>query len=161
MFIRYFAQTDDTDLGKLASLYCDALIATGIPVRLCPTRVAELQLDSAGRCSSIWARHRGLLTTPMVGYFANVVCGTSADWAKFWTASATNVMLIAQRVTADAARIALLQEIRKYDRVFVPNFEIAEDVDKISGVIPSILRIDSLRTPAMIASLKRAVEISA
>lgn len=137
MFIRYFARTDESDVGRAAADYCDALVATGIPVRLVSTKLAELQLDGRGRTSSIWDRHRGLLTTPMAGDYANVVCGDPADWMRFYTGGVKNVLLFCEhnlkRATPELAAAA-----SRYT-ICVPNEELATALEPFIARRPDVV----------------------
>jgi hypothetical protein len=140
VFIRYFARTDETPLGRAAEAYCDALVATGAPVRLVPTRVAELQLDRRGRSSSVWDRHRDLLITPMTGIYANVVCGEPADWGRFHTPSVINALLITEQNLEHAtAQIELLGAVALYGLAYVSSSELANTVERMTGYRPIVV----------------------
>lgn len=144
VFIRYFARTDDSDLGRDAAAYCDALVATGAPVRVVSTRVAELQFDRRGRSSSVWDRHRDLLITPMVGNYANVVCGDPADWARFHTPSVINALLITSH-NLDPVRdplapsVDLVGAIALYGLAYVASSELANVVERITAYRPIVV----------------------
>lgn len=140
MFIRYFARTDDSDLGRAAADFCDALVATGAPVRLVSTRVAELQLDRRGRSSSVWDRHRDLLITPMDDRFVNVVCGEPADWARFHTPSVTNALLFTeQNLHPDVSQPELMGAIALYGLAYVATSEMANIVERVTGYRPIVV----------------------
>jgi hypothetical protein len=142
VFIRYFARTDDSDLGRDAAAYCDALVATGTPVRLVPTRAAELQLDTRGRSSSIWSRHRDLLVTPMDGRYVNYVCGELADWGRFHTADVINALLIAdENLEPKNSQLELIDAVAKYDVVYAPSTELADVVERVTGLRPIVVPI--------------------
>lgn len=140
MFIRYFARTDDSDLGRAAAAYCDALVATGVPVRLVSTRVAELQLDRRGRSSSIWDRHRDLLITPMDARFVNVVCGEPADWERFHTPSVTNAILFAeQNLAPEVPQTELMRAVALYGLAYVASSELANIVERVTCYRPIVV----------------------
>lgn len=146
MFIRYFARTDESAAGRAAVAFCDVLVATGIPVRLVSTRVAELQLDFQGRSKSIWDRHRQLLITLMNGKFVNVVCGDPNDWVKFHTPGATNVLLLTREnlAPAGATQPELLEAVRLYD-VFVSDDTVADIAERVTGHRPRLATALELR----------------
>jgi len=139
VFIRYFARTDDSDLGRSAAAYCDALVATGAPVRVVSTRVAELQLDKRGRSSSVWDRHRDLLITPMDGSYANVVCGDAADWARFHTANVTNALLLTSQNAEAASEAELVGAVALFGLAYVPSSELANAVERITAYRPIVV----------------------
>jgi hypothetical protein len=146
VFIRYFARTDDSDLGRAAAAYCDALVATGAPVRVVSARVAELQLDKRGRSSSAWDRHRDLLITPMNGDYVNVVCGEPADWARFHTANVTNALLLTEQ-NLDPVKdplgptldLVLVGAIALYGLAYAPSSELANAVERITAYRPIVV----------------------
>jgi hypothetical protein len=141
VFIRYFARTDGTDLGRAAAAFCDALVATGIPVRLVSTRVAELQLDRHGRSDSAWDRHRGLLITPMDGSkYANVVCGEPNDWTRFHTpSSVANAVLFTKQNLASASESELIGAVALYGLAYVPSSELANVVERVTAYRPIVV----------------------
>ena len=140
MFIRYFARTDETDLGRVAAAYCEALVASGIPVRLVSTRVAELQLDRRGRSSSLWDKHRDLLLTPMKGAYANVVCGEPADWTRFHTTGIRNILLLAEsNLEPEVTQLALMDAVERFDLVLAPTGAIATVVERVTGLRPPVV----------------------
>lgn len=73
MWIRYFAATDDSDVGgtALAFLKC-----------LCRCAAVRLVSTSQGM-SRAWSHFAALTMTPMHGRFVNVVCTTPDRWT--WT----------------------------------------------------------------------------
>lgn len=143
MFIRYFARTDETALGLVAAKYCDALVGTGIPVRLVSTRVAELQLDARGRYRGAWDRHRGLLVTPMDAAFVNVVCGEPGDWKRFYTAGAKNVLLLTdQNVWYGATQPELEDAVASYNHVYATSAQLATAAETISALRPIVVDLD-------------------
>jgi hypothetical protein len=141
VFIRYFARTDDSDLGRAAAAYCEALVATGVPVRLVSTRVAELQLDRRGRCASPWDRHRDLLITPMDGAYANVVCSEPADWARFHTPGVINALLLTEQNLELKVPFAgsLEESIALYGLAYVPSSELANVVERATAYRPIVV----------------------
>jgi len=142
VFIRYFARTDDSELGRAAAAYCDALVDTGTPVRLVSTHVAELQVDSRGRSSSGWDRHRALLTTSMDGGFVNVVCGDLVDWGRFHTPSVTNALLLAgANFEPRAPQTDLLEVVALYDVIYAPSAELASIVERATGLRPIVVPV--------------------
>jgi hypothetical protein len=144
VFIRYFARTDESDLGRTAALYCDALVRSGLLVRLVSTRVAELQLDGRGRSTSLWDRHRVLLTTPMAGDYVNVVCGELADWTRFHTTGVKNVLLIAaQNLEPKNSQPELMNAIERYEAVYAPSDALADVVERVTGLRPITIPIGS------------------
>lgn len=132
MFLRYFACTDESPLGYTAAKYCDALVDTGLPVRLVPTRVAELQ-QGPQESPSLWERHRGLLVTPMDGKFINLVCAEVADWARCYTLGVTNALLLSAFNFGDSMSSEL---IVKYEFVYSPSRFVCGLTDKLTGVVP-------------------------
>ena len=157
MYIRYFARTDETGLGRAAAAYCDVLVATGIPVRLVSTRVAELQVDRRGRSSSVWDRHRDLLVTPMNGGFVNVVCGEPPDWTRFHTTGATNALLIAgSNLLPEVPQPVLMEAATLYRLVFAQSEEVADIMERVTGYRPFVATVDELKK-AFAASQAAAV----
>jgi hypothetical protein len=144
VYIRYFAHTDDSDLGLVAAAYCDALVATGAPVRVVSTRVAELQFDKRGRSSSAWDRHRDLLITPMTGDYVNVVCGNPTDWARFHTRGVTNALLFASQnmdMVNDSMGVALdlTGAVALYGLAYAPSSEVAGIVERVTAYRPIVV----------------------
>jgi len=140
VYIRYFARTDDSDLGRAAAAYCDALVATGAPIRLVSTRVAELQPDRNGRVTSLWDRHRNLLITPMDGDYANVVCGEPADWPRFHTVNVTNALLLTdQNLAHEVSQPMLTDAIALYGLAYVPSSALANIVERVTGYRPIVV----------------------
>lgn len=140
MFIRYFAHVDDSSIGKVGAEYCDALVATGIPVRLVSICLAQLQHDRRGRCSSAWDRHRALLATPMDGDFVNVVCGELADWNRLYTSSRTNVLFVAdQNFDPRNSQSGIVEAMAKYDSIFASSAELATVVERVTCRRPIVL----------------------
>jgi len=155
VFIRYFARTDESDLGREAAAYCDALVDTGTPVRLVSARVAELQLDSRGRSQSVWARHRDLLTTPMTGGYVNVVCGELADWTRFHTPSVMNALLITdQNLEPRNPQLDLIDAVARYDAIYVPSKGLAAVVERVTGLRPIVVAIGTPEARDAFLSLK-------
>jgi hypothetical protein len=74
-FIRYFAQTDDGPLGKLALEYLRSML------RVAPVRLVSI----SGGLSGAWHRFENLLMTPMAGDYVNAVCVYPEKWV--WTTS--------------------------------------------------------------------------
>lgn len=140
MFIRYFARTDETELGRSALAYCGHLVATGIPVRLVPTRAAELQVDAHCRGGGSWGKYRDLLLTPMDGKYINAVCGEPIDWLKFYTPSAhRNVLMLAASSIARAVpRPTLMAAAEKYDAIYALTAELADVVERVTDRRPHI-----------------------
>lgn len=147
MYIRYFARTDESGLGRAAAAFCDVLVATGIPVRLVSTRVAELQVDKHGNSLSVWDRHRQLLITPMDGRFVNVVCGDPNDWVRFHTPGATNVLLLTGSNLApeSATQPELMAAVKLYLATFVVDETIADIVERVTGHRPQLASSAELR----------------
>lgn len=144
MFIRYFARTDDGDIGQAAAAYCDALVATGAPVRVVSTRLAELQYDKRGRCASAWDRHRDLLITPMAGDYVNVVCGDVADWRRFHTSGVINALLLTANNLAQISdpmgpAMTLLAAIVLYGLAYAPTSEVAAAVERATAYRPIVV----------------------
>jgi hypothetical protein len=144
VFIRYFARTDDSELGQVAAAYCDALVATGAPVRLVSTRVAELQPDRHGRVTSIWDRHRDLLITPMDGSYVNVVCGTPSDWARFHTRGVTNALLFAPQNLEEVndpmgVALDLAGAVALYGLAYATSSEVASIVERATAYRPIVV----------------------
>lgn len=144
MFIRYFARTDDGDIGQAAAAYCDALVATGAPVRVVSTRLAELQYDKRGRCASAWDRHRDLLITPMAGDYVNVVCGDVADWRRFHTSGVINALLLTANNLAQigdpmGSAMTLPAAIELYGLAYAPTSEVAAAVERATAYRPIVV----------------------
>lgn len=139
MFLRYFARTDDSELGRTAAAYCDLLVKTGLPVRLVSTRVAELQVDSRGRGGGVWDRYRSLLITPMVGAYANVVCGEPWDWARFHTPGISNALLFAdQNLEPAVPQTVLMAAVEQFDKTFALTDQLADVVERVTGRRPQV-----------------------
>ncbi len=146
MYIRYFARTDESSLGRAAAAYCAVLRNTGLPVRLCSTRVAELQLDRAGKSTSVWDKHRDLLITPMNGSFVNVICGEPADWLRFHTPSVPNALLLAgANVAPEVPQPLLMEALTLYRYVFVQSSELAEIMHRVTGYQPLVADPGTIR----------------
>lgn len=156
MFIRYFARTDESGLGRAAAAYCDALVETKLPVRLVSTRVAEIQLDRQGRSSSVWDRHRQLLVTPMDGGFVNVVCGEPADWLRFHTPAVTNALLLAgENLGAMVPQTTLMEAVTLYRLIFVQSEDVADIMQRVTGFRPSIATPSELRAALAVSGIPR------
>jgi hypothetical protein len=140
VFIRYFARTDESELGRAAVSYCDHLVATGLPVRLVSTKVAELQLDSRGRGGGIWGRYRDLLITPMEGGYINAVCGEPGDWGKLHTPGAhRNVLLLADpNLMASVPQSVLMAAVDQYDAVYALTRRLADVIVRVTGKEPHV-----------------------
>lgn len=69
-FIRYFADTSDTPLGRAALEYCKSLC------RIAPVRVVSL----SGGFYGPWLRYTELGFTPMDGTYVNAVCCHPSKW---------------------------------------------------------------------------------
>lgn len=74
-FIRYFAQTDESELGKAALEYGKSML------RIAPLRIVSL----SGGLIGAWRRYDNLLLTPMAGTYVNAVCTSPDRWV--WTSS--------------------------------------------------------------------------
>ena len=139
MFLRYFARTDDSELGRAAASYCELLVATGIPVRLVPTRVAELQLDSRGHGGGAWDRFRSLLITPMVGKYVNLVCGEPWDWGRFHTPGVRNILLFADpNLEPSVPQPVLMAAVQQFDSAFALTDQLADVVERVTGRRPHV-----------------------
>lgn len=143
MSIRYFARTDNTPIGRAAALFCDALVATGKPVRLLSTYVAELQVDAQGRSGSVWAKHRQLLITPMEGLYVNAVCGDVSDWSKFYTSGVTNALLVARPNldTFATAPAAVKAAAERYELVYASSAEVATEFEAHTALRPIVVPV--------------------
>ena len=140
MFIRYFARVDESDLGRAAAVYCDALVATGIPVRLISTCLAQLQIDARGRCSSVWDRHRNLLATPLDSEYVNVVCSDAQDWVRFRTIDVMNVLLVAEpNLIGAVPQLDLIEAVGKYEAICATSSALADAIERITGKRPFTL----------------------
>lgn len=158
MFIRYFARTDETDLGRVAAMYCDALVATGTPVRLVSTRVAELQLDGRGRSHSQWSRHRALLTTPMDGDYVNVVCSEVADWPRYVTAGVSNALLITEtNLEPRNKQPDLIDGVKSYDLIYATSVELAQVFERVTGRRAIVVPIGHDQAGVAFAHLKLSI----
>jgi hypothetical protein len=114
LYIRLFAHLDNSKLGALGIDFCDSLVSTGIPVRLVPARIAELQPNRLGGSVNQWDRHRNLLITPMNGDFVNCVCGTYEEWGRFYTSCVPNFLLIDPGTDHGCAENITTEQIEKY-----------------------------------------------
>jgi len=151
VFIRYFACTDNVDeseLSRAALVYCDQLVATGMPVRLVSTRVAELQFDMRKRAGDRrgWGRHRNLLVTPMEGACINVVCGEPLDWSRFHTPGAhRNVLLLANPNLAESIpQSVIMAAVAQYSETYVPDGELADVVFRVTNHRPFVASSDMM-----------------
>lgn len=82
MFIRYYAQTDDSSVGHVAFEYLKGLLRIG-PVRLFSSPTAAM----TGR----WKACMPLLATAMTGSFVNVVCCSPDRWTWMQSAAMPNL----------------------------------------------------------------------
>lgn len=69
-YLRYFATTDDTELGRMGLEYLKSMLRVG-PVRV---------LSMSGGMFGPWAPYAQLLGTPVSYPFVNVVCAEPARW---------------------------------------------------------------------------------
>lgn len=69
-FIRYFAHTDNSELGKIALEYLRSM------VRIAPVRVVSM----SGGLVGAWDRLESMLLTPMTGSYVNAVCCHPSRW---------------------------------------------------------------------------------
>lgn len=74
-FIRYFATTDDSVIGRVALEYCKSLL------RIAPVRV----ISKSGGLEGPWRKFEQLIMTPMAGACVSCVCTPPAQW--IWEAS--------------------------------------------------------------------------
>ena len=143
-FVRYFALTDDSPVGRVAFEYMRGLLRIG------PVRVASMGPGLSGR----WDLYAPLLLTPLPrdGY-VNVVCClpgqwswiqrvpmpnvdttgkvTSTEWATnridLYTAGVRNVLLVASPPPEVPSRLQeTLTAARRYQAFVVPTFELGE-----------------------------------
>ena len=70
-FIRYFAVTNDSPIGKAAQSYLVSLL------RIAPVRLLS---RSGGFLEGSWRRFEGLIMTPMQGKCVSCVCTSPASW---------------------------------------------------------------------------------
>jgi len=145
VFIRYLARTDETSLGRAAAAYCDALVATGVPVRLVGLSLTQVQVDGRGRCASLWDRHRALLTSPMDDEYINVVCGNVEDWNRCHTTGVVNALLIADENfefwSANNPQPALIDVVEKYDMTFATSSAMANVVERVTARRPIVVPV--------------------
>jgi hypothetical protein len=93
---------------------------------------------------SLWDRHRNLLITPMDGDYANVVCGEPADWPRFHTTSALNVLLLTEQgLSPVVPQPALIEAVTLYQVVYVPSDELAEVALRVTGFDPLTAHIET------------------
>jgi hypothetical protein len=132
VYIRYFARTDDSDLGLAALAYCDLLVATGLPVLLVTTRYADLHPQSG------WSRHGRLVLTPMTGVCVNAVCGDVSDWHRCYTPGMRNLLLLASaHWTPAASAAAITSAIDLYGEAFALDTTAARSLEFATGrVLP-------------------------
>ena len=154
MYLRYFACIDESELGRTAALYCEALVALGKPVRLLPTVVAELQVDAKGRSNSAWDRYRSLMVTPTGGVGVNVVCCAARDWMRLHTAGMKNVLLIAPANAVALEDVVALDAIAKYDLLFAASPVMRDLVEVTTGLRAVIVPVG---TKAAAAALQGVV----
>lgn len=166
-FIRYFALTDDSPVGRVSFEYMRGLLRIG------SVRVATMGAGLSGR----WEPFARLLITPLpaTGY-VNVVCClpgqwswtqrvpmpnvdaqhqvTSTDWAthrvELYTAGVRNVLLVGSPPPQAPARLQeTLSTALRYQAFVVPTFELGEKwmrLDCHPQVIPvPIFDPDALR----------------
>ncbi len=90
-FIRYFATTNDTPVGKAALAYLSSLL------RIAPVRV----VSKSGQLEGQWRRFEQLIMTPMAGTCVSCVCTPPSQW--IWEAS---VPMPAKNLGAQGAAVA-------------------------------------------------------
>jgi hypothetical protein len=155
VFIRYFARTDDSPVGVIGAAYCDALIDTGVPVRLVSARVAELQVDVRGRSLSAWDRHRALLATPMTAKYVNVICGEIIDWQRFYTNGVTNALLIAEpNLEPRNSQDDITEAVLKHELVFAHSTPLADAVERVTGRRPVLVAIGTANAAGALSQLR-------
>jgi hypothetical protein len=143
-FLRYFALTDDSPVGRVSFEYMRGLLRIG------PVRVASMGPGLSGR----WELYAPLLLTPLpTDGYVNVVCCLpgqwswnqrvpmpkldtqgkiiSTDWATsrvdLYTATVRNVLLVASPPPEAPAQLQQAQETaRRYQALVVPTFELGE-----------------------------------
>lgn len=98
MMIRYFAQTDDSDTGRVALEYARSLLRIG-PVRLLAI-TGSFSAEMHGR----WRSFSPLLATPMTEPYINVVCCHPSRWSWEQQIAMPNVDPQGNVVSSDTAR---------------------------------------------------------
>ena len=139
-------------------MYCDALVATGVPVRLVSTRVAQLQLDGRGRSHSQWIRHRDLLATSMVGDYVNVVCSEVADWPRYATSGVSNALLVTEvNLEPRNNQSDLVDAVKSYDLIYAPSVELAQVLERVTGRRSIIVPLGDPQAGVAFSHLKLAI----
>lgn len=129
-WIRYFACTDDSPVGRVALTYLKALCRIS-RVRLCPLEVPMSQR---------WNAYAALALTPMNGPYVNVVCAARSQWT--WT------QVIAMPKTANSPAATAIDTIELYT-VGVRNVLIAP-AEPPEGALWDIHRESALKYEAVI-----------
>lgn len=125
MLLRYFAQTDESEVGIFALTWAHALdqfnvgelpmrgFAVKTPLRIAATEVANIQQDRRGHNPSSWTLLQHRFATELEDDYVNILCSRANDWAKFFTARKRNVLIAAphQVITPNMAAAALLYQV--------------------------------------------------
>lgn len=152
MMIRYFAPTDNSEVGRVALGYLTSLM------RMAPVRVGSL----SGFFSGAWEAASRLMVTPLHDHFINVVCAPPERWvwamripmrtsdgkrvadvakgtAELYTHGRRNVLLSPIVPTSDSLRCTI-ETAQKYESVVAPTEALVQDWAR-HGVCASLIRI--------------------
>lgn len=136
-FIRYFAQTDATPLGRIALEYLKSL------VRIAPVRIVSM---TGGGPAGDWRAFEALLLTPMIGTYVSAVCCHPSKWVwrarvpmtdqdakpdgyaegveELYTPKVRNVIFVAEAPSTDEQA----KTMRRYQALVVPSLSVAETI---------------------------------
>lgn len=146
--IRFFALcSHEGEISELGIRFCDALVATGMQVRVIAIEPAEIwdavaerrdkrtgQILVNAAPAARWARHRALFATPIVGPYINCVCAPTYYWNRFYTVGVRNVLI----TSAPPERVGTL-----YQQIIVPTAEIASAwLEHVSAERVTVVPID-------------------
>ncbi len=158
MMIRYFAETDDSNYGRLALEYLKALL------RLAPVRA--LSVSMPGAMSRSWDAYYGLFMTSMGAPYVNVVCCHPRRWVwanriqaplrgggfepidsttELYTVGVRNVLLTSGPPSGAPPRhlpsaLSQVAAARRYEAVVVPTATACASWIEL-GVSPSIVAV--------------------
>lgn len=131
MLIRYFCPIDDTELGRMARHYADAMVRAEMTVRLVATKT--MSHDPTAR----WSRLQALFLTPLEMEFVNVVCGEPEDWRRLWTSRRRNILIASSPPSPEVEARPLKGVV--YDRVIVPTSEIGIAWEQSFGITVDVI----------------------
>lgn len=169
--IRFFALcSHEGEISELGIRFCDALVATGLTVRVISVEIAEIwdakserrdrrtgKVIVPARPAARWAKHRALFATPVVGDYINCVCTHGNHWSRLYTVGVRNVLItkdlpsrpgeLYQQVIVPTPELALAWRERiPADRVTVVPIDLA---DRIADMTLAVLGIPPLEQPTL------------